>query len=553
MGSIYCCDHDMKKPKIENIIVDVDYNSIETFEKPLKSVFKISIPQKITQIKFAESHKVKRYKLKYKKRLLLATDNNQIHLISYYLGNLLFLLNSLVINEKYSIISIDFLSNKNSSHIAITIEDNNKLAKILVLNLEKLLDKPPIEVNAKQSIVKNNEPEDTNSGRTNDSGIQNNIVERMINSTDNSMSSSNENNDDEVFVLRKYESNVKSGYFKVLNRSFVQDIFPDNVLLVKYDHYINDLKLVIEEENLANISQIKVKDYHIFAYSQHNSVIRCLKINKSHFFYKVIYEVKLSVEEPYLDNILFPIRNENVIIVEKLNFLNLNNEKVSCSKNFQSFFDFKGSFTIINFTKIVDYITQYKLNNGNWLNIKKKKKEITAKEEEESKESRKSHSLSNNSNLIMTFIITGMCRGNNMNNENMEENRFLSVFVYNTSIDTVSEFEKSRSKIRILNKTPEITDISFGPFDNGPIITGHVNGYAYIWSLFDLSLISIIHIFDNCPINFIINEPFGMSLFCNKDKGTIQSLHIIDKKSEYFYHESTNGKLTRIQRTLLSN
>ncbi len=217
------------------------------------------------------------------------------------------------------------------------------------------------------------------------------------------------------------------------------------------------------------------------------------------------------------------------------------------------FFDFKGSFTIINFTKIVDYITQYKLNNGNWLNIKKKKKEITAKEEEESKESRKSQSLSNHSNLIMTFIITGMCRGNNMGNESMEENRFLSVFVYNTSIDTVSEFEKSRSKIRILNKTPEITDISYGPFDNGPIITGHVNGYAYIWSLFDLSLISIIHVFDDCPINFIINEPFGMSLFCNKDKGTIQSLHIIDKKSEYFYHESTNGKLTRIQRTLQSN
>ena len=104
-----------------------------------------------------------------------------------------------------------------------------------------------------------------------------------------------------------------------------------------------------------------------------------------------------------------------------------------------------------------------------------------------------------------------------------------------------------------MNKTPEITDISYGPFDNGPIITGHINGYAYIWSLVDLSLISIIRIFDHYPINSIINEPFGMSLFCNKDNGTIQSLHIIDKKSEYFYHESQNGKLTRIQRTLHSN
>ena len=549
MGAIYCCDHNIKNEKIDNIIVDFDYTSIENLKKPLKSIFKLKINQQINQLKFAESIKVKKYKLKHRKRLLLRTNKNQIHLISYYLGNILFLLTSIIIEDKYNILSVDFLSKKNSSHICITIEDSNKFAKILILNVTKLQEKPPIEVNTKQKLVKNDDTDDMYNSNSNINSNQNNIVERMINSTENSQESSNDNNEEEeVLVLRKYESEFKSNYFKVLTRSYIQDIFPESILLVKYDHYYWDLKQIIEEKNLTNISEIKVNDYHIFLYSEKDNMIRCLKINKSHFIFKLVFEIKITIENAKLDNLLFPVMNENIIILDKLNFLNFNNEKVTSMKNFQNFFNFEGLYVITNLTKVINYITQLKLNNGNWLNMKKLKKENSIKEEENFKKPL----FNNNSHVIMTFIITGECKGNVKSNKSNinEENRFLSVFVYNTSIDSVSEFEKSRSKIRILKSTPEITDLSYGPFDNGPIITGHNNGLAYIWSLIDISLICIINIFDCYPINSIINEPFGMTLFTNKETGEIQSMHIIDKKSEYFYHESQNGKLTRIQRNL---
>ena len=52
MGAIYCCDHNIKNEKIDNIIVDFDYTSIENLKKPLKSIFKLKINQQINQLKF---------------------------------------------------------------------------------------------------------------------------------------------------------------------------------------------------------------------------------------------------------------------------------------------------------------------------------------------------------------------------------------------------------------------------------------------------------------------------------------------------------------------
>ena len=85
-------------------INDFGYN-LDRVTTNIKPVFKLSSNEKIKFLDFSESDKVKRFKLKHKKRLILVTEDNTVSIVSYYLGNLTFLLTAFKVSDKYKIIN----------------------------------------------------------------------------------------------------------------------------------------------------------------------------------------------------------------------------------------------------------------------------------------------------------------------------------------------------------------------------------------------------------------------------------------------------------------
>lgn len=92
---------------------------------------------------FAEANKTNKYKLKYKKRLIINTQystNNETHhainIFSYYLGDILFYLMSLRVNEKFQVLKIKFLDEQKSNAFALCLE--NKTTKKLTVLIVKI-------------------------------------------------------------------------------------------------------------------------------------------------------------------------------------------------------------------------------------------------------------------------------------------------------------------------------------------------------------------------------------------------------------------------------
>ena len=92
---------------------------------------------------------------------------------------------------------------------------------------------------------------------------------------------------------------------------------------------------------------------------------------------------------------------------------------------------------------------------------------------------------------------------------------------------------------------PLICNIGLGPFINGPLLTGHVNGIITIWDILDLSIKMKITVNEiNLPINNIISEQNDVSFFSTND--CLVCFNIIDKKRELFYFEKNDEGLQKI-------
>jgi len=197
-------------------------------------------------------------------------------------------------------------------------------------------------------------------------------------------------------------------------------------------------------------------------------------------------------------------------------------------------------------------------------------------------------------NNLFQLYITGLCRINNTGN--FDNNQFISSikipfwinfefqnsnsksnfeirhdnFIKNVDLDILdsdcyqknkiknysnrnnSYHEKKKfilensNKMRILEKDfPLICNIGFGPYINGPLLTGHLNGMITIWEIMDLSIKMKITLNDiNFPICNIISESNGVSFFNTND--CLVCFDIIDKKKELFYFEKNNEGLQKI-------
>jgi hypothetical protein len=495
-----------------------------------KYVFKITSKEKIRSFDFADSNKIKRFKLKHKKRILIVNEDNTINLVSFYLGNLTFLLNSIRINEKYKILDCVFLDKSNSTRFALFLEDSNKKMDIFIIKIEKDRHKQPIELNINENDTgqKNNNPNRTT---TSSSFTLNEKNKQAVEAIVNSSCSSEDDDSSHDYI---YESDTHENYGYEFTENYFQNL-PlktakkkyENVIMAKYNFYKFHLKILIDDFN-HNINQILVKDHFIYVFSEMNSLIKCYKIKNNVTVYKCLFTTLIKISDPYTD-LIFPVQNDSFIIIDGLYFMNYKYDSVTFKKHFKELFNNRqGS----NWEYENDEFIDSKLDYINFIKITKVISVST--------QSKLKGSLYDNSK-ISNFFITGLC-----NEESLTKN--LQQFIAIVSINSGPEINPHFTKLKIMNSTiPFISELCFGPYDNGPLISGHNNGTISLWNIFDLTITRSLRVFNgNIPISLIRVEPLGQA-FCAEDNNLV-SLNITDKKFEYFYNENENNELERVVR-----
>jgi hypothetical protein len=258
----------------------------------------------------------------------------------------------------------------------------------------------------------------------------------------------------------------------------------------------------------------------------------------------LVYLANINFKDPFSD-LIFPINKDNIFIVDGLDFIYYHNNKIKLKKSFKDFFvkynpqEDGANNSLVEETNLknIDFIKFTNIINFS-NNQKLKFKEI-------------------NENIsIVNFFITGICNLNRKINDLPQQ--FVSIILIDFCEDyIVAKVEENKqpvikSKLKILKDIQFITEISFGPFSNGPLLTGHVNGTMSLWNINDLSITKIIKVFDiDVHINKILCEPLGLT-FCVSDT-KIYSAHLFDKKYEYFYNENENNELERVVRFNANN
>lgn len=231
------------------------------------------------------------------------------------------------------------------------------------------------------------------------------------------------------------------------------------------------------------------------------------------------------------------MRNEKVFILDGLDFVFFINGNIVYQKSFKEMIlnsscgNLKNveQINIIKLTKVLNLISHQKLK-------------------------------CDYSSKINNFFISGLCKLNkNPTPPNPQIYEFLclvSIFVPDDliSMDSISDEHKNikeKTKIKIINSVPFIYEIAYGPFTNGPLITGHSNGQIMLWNIYDLSLIKTIKVFqEEISIKHILNEPLGLTICISENK--IVSTNLIDKKFEYYYNENEQNELERVVRVTSS-
>jgi hypothetical protein len=609
-----CCSNKEKEDNIPQDSFQSDFLLLE----PIKPVFRINTKEKIKKSDFAESYKVKRYKLKHKKRILIVQEDNTISLFSFYLGNLIFLLNSFKVNDKYKIIKCCFLSKLNSTRFCLVLEDLEGKVEILIIKIEKEKNTPHVELNLGERIEKrekvNREAVDQNHDKldqggkecesqpdpeseldsnlrtqksdkysTNDTNFSQNkenlnqerqdrqepspslnmsqrnkkAVESIVNSSESSdyEFETNSNNCEqeeltEIIVLKNYDSNTTNYYLNALPPKSAKKKFED-IIMVKYGFYKYHIKQVINDLN-ENVSQVIIDNDYIYLFSDQNSWLKCYKIKSNLSQFILIFSTGLNFADPFTD-LIFPVNKEKIFVIDGLDFLLLETGTVNSNDNT---FSYKKSFKEIlkiGLQQEINELSQVVKLNLDKVDFVKFLKVICVNTSSKLKTRDKENAL------ISNFYLSGLC------NLHEKINGQLQQFIAYVSIDLneiinsndenvipnsymmENNFFQTKSKIRIVKNLPFISEISFGPFNNGPLLTGHTNGTLTLWNIHDLTITKVIRVFsEDLVINKLLNEPLGLSICVGEMN--IVSTNLLDKKVEYYYNENENNELERVVR-----
>jgi hypothetical protein len=317
-----------------------------------------------------------------------------------------------------------------------------------------------------------------------------------------------------VTVLRNYDSYTTNSYYYPLSKKSVRRYFED-IYLAKYNYYRNNITLIIDE-GIHNVTNTVIENDSVYIFSFNR--LKCYKISKNGKTFKneFYFDNFGSSSIDHFSNLFFPLSQMQFVSVNGTQFSFYKNDNLYMKKEFESFFKYEQNYKNLEIVKLV-HVYKNPKSGGNYVN----------------------------------FIISGLCKINqtstSMNSYTLNQlsNQFLSTI----SIDNFSSLEEenvnTKSKLKILKEISPITDIVLGPFQNGPILTGHMNGTVVSWSIYDLTVVKSIRVFDiDVPIIKIINEPIGLTICCSENK--IHGFNLLEKKFEYYFNENEDNELERV-------
>jgi hypothetical protein len=473
--------------------------------KIINPVFEINLKEKIKSLSFANSYKSGKHSLKYKKRMLVTTENNLIHLFSYYLGNLIFLLCSYKVANCFNIINSGFISTSNSNKFAIVLEDiSTGKVDILIIKINKLFDTENlVSIKTKMTDPKANSI---------DSGFNKKLIEKFMNSpncSDNYSDLSDKGNSEELVVSRHYDDGFLDEYMIFNKKNYLKGEFNKDISLLKYGYYSFELKLLINDDS-SDIYFTKISDYYIYIYSEKECVIKVYKIKPNLKTFSCAYRIdyKLTIKAYQT---IFPSKS-NMFIFDGIFLTKYTCGQLTLEINFNELYN-KKDIEILKFTKI--YYYEVKLEKASKDNPIKNAK-------------------------VCNFIITGLCV------KKKEETQFMSHLSFE---DTCSDKIDYKYRIKTLAiSTPEVCEISYGPFSNGPIVICHVDGSLVVWDGLDMVISKKIQVFKGTPISKLIHEANNLTI-CYYER-IIKSIHIIGKETEHFYNEDQSMGLQRLVRQI---
>ena len=98
---------------------------------------------------------------------------------------------------------------------------------------------------------------------------------------------------------------------------------------------------------------------------------------------------------------------------------------------------------------------------------------------------------------------------------------------------------------RVIESYAKITNIKYGPFDNGHIIVGLSNGTVLAFSSIDLTKLYQYKIF-NSPVINIAFDPTHLVLLASLD-GDVAAISLIESKVKYMYVDLGKKKFCTVQ------
>jgi len=95
--------------------------------------------------------------------------------------------------------------------------------------------------------------------------------------------------------------------------------------------------------------------------------------------------------------------------------------------------------------------------------------------------------------------------------------------------------------IRLANANVQITQASYGPFDNNYIVLGLSNGSVIGLDSIDLNIKFTINLFSG-PVKNIEFDPTNLIFVSSKDLRQVAALSLIEKKVNYVYLDLGNRR-----------
>ena len=433
----------------------------------------------VNSIKFAESYVRKYYFTKEKKRLLVELNDNSLFIVSFYIDKLMFLTSAIEIKEKYRLISANFISINESKYYCLILSCEGEV-KVVLVGIFKLSSENKKNENISHSFseVKNIDKEKKN-------------IDVFLNSIDSNMVIKVNPSKQQRYSISNYNQ-----YFKEFSATKISRIF-EGFNLSKYKSYVNKVILSFDTgiTNLGNF-EVKINNNEIYLLS--GDQIICYQINKTFDSFSILFTIELSKTNLNIYPLL-----EGCYIIRKDLDINL----FSCQNLITEF----NLADLLNNNSV--NITKLRLNDYVYFS--------------------QSLNPSEKETILISIIIAGDSFFQ------YTDNQFLGIVNFPKKKQFDLSSVRERSVVRVVpSDVSNIESIVYGPYNNGPILTGHSNGSIYIWNTHNLEIISLFSTFFAKSVNLMANEPNGMSIVCNKEKAAFKFFHPFDKKKSYFFSEN---------------